>query len=261
MTKRFFLALLLLFPLFLLADSRFDIRGESPQLDANLSSFLRSWRETTTEPIRTGVYDNIRLCTDCGDEKRIALTFDDSPDENNTFAVLEILERYNVKASFFMIAQTMNDINATAVRKAYDSGHLILNHSFTHPRFTTCPPERLADEIRMAEKRIHELIGKTPRLVRPPYGSLNRSVVDTLNALGYTTVLWSLDSLDWALKDPDAIAENVTSNVRPGDVILLHSSRSNGATVAALPALIARLTDMGYRFETLDRLLGVEAYR
>lgn len=261
MKQRLLVIIILLAPLLLLAAPRYDIRGDSPLLDANLSRYLQQWRTETSRPIQEGDYTNIRLCADCGEEKRIALTFDDSPDENNTFAVLEILERYNVKASFFMIASTMNDINASAVQRAHAEGHLILNHSFTHPRFTSCTPEQLIGEARAAGERIHALIGKTPALLRPPYGSLNRNVVDTLNAQGYTTVLWSLDSLDWALSDPDAITGNVISNVRPGDVILMHSSRSNGATVSALPGIIVKLAEMGYRFETLDRLLRVEPYR
>lgn len=261
MTKRLLFFFTLFCQILLYADPGYEIRGDSPLLDANLSRFLHQWREDTVAPIRDGNYTNIRLCANCTDSKSIALTFDDSPDENNTFAVLDILKHHGVKASFFMIGSPMNDINATAVKRAHDEGHLILNHSFTHPRFTACTAEELVGEIRSAAERIHRVIGKTPRLLRPPYGSLNRSVSDILNAEGYTTVLWSLDSLDWALKEPKAIVDNVTAHVKPGDVILMHSSRSNGATVGALGEIIEKLDSMGYRFETLDRLLGIEAYR
>ncbi|MEW5832099.1 MAG: polysaccharide deacetylase family protein [Campylobacterota bacterium] len=261
MTTRLTVFLTLLLQLFLFAAPRYEIRGESAMLDANMSRFLQHWRTSTTAPIREGNYTNVRLCADCGDTKTVALTFDDSPDENTTFAILDVLKRYDVKASFFMIAAPMNDLNATAVKRAHDEGHLVLNHSFTHPRLTVLPPERLIGEIRTASEKIASITGRFPRLVRPPYGSISRSVVDTLNAEGYTTVLWSLDSLDWVIKDPLEIERNVIANVRPGDIVLMHSSRSNTATAKALGPIIERLRAMGYRFETLDRHLGVESYR
>lgn len=261
MTTRLIFLLTLVLQLLLSAAPRYEIRGDSTMLDANMSLFLRQWRDSTTAPIREGNYTNVRLCADCGDTKTVALTFDDSPDENTTFAVLDVLKRYGVKASFFMIGAPMNDLNATAVKRAHDEGHLVLNHSFTHPRLSTLPPDRLIDEIRSAETKIASITGRFPRLVRPPYGSINRSVVDTLNAEGYTTVLWSLDSLDWAIKDPLEIERNVIANIRPGDIVLMHSSRSNAATAKALGPIIERLRSMGYRFETLDRHLGVEGYR
>ncbi|OHD87925.1 MAG: hypothetical protein A3J39_09800 [Sulfuricurvum sp. RIFCSPHIGHO2_12_FULL_44_8] len=108
---------------------------------------------------------------------------------------------------------------------------------------------------------IVNITGKHPLLFRPPYGSINQEVMDTINDQGYTTILWSLDSLDWALQDKDAITENVITHVQNGDIILMHSSRANHASVEALPGIIEQLQSKGYTFLRLDDMLGIKAYR
>jgi peptidoglycan/xylan/chitin deacetylase (PgdA/CDA1 family) len=260
--KKLILFLFLFVQTVLFADANgiYDIRGASPALDANLTTFLDIWRHDTITPIQEGIYKNVRVNGN-PDQKKVALTFDDSPDENNTGKVLEILKRYGVKASFFMIGSPMEDVNATAVKRASEEGHLVLNHSFTHPRLSTLPTEEVIRELNATSQRIYELTGKYPMLMRPPYGSINRSTVDTINGLGYTAVLWSLDSLDWAIKDKNAIVENVIANVRAGDIILMHSGRTNQSSVEALPEIIEKLSDAGYTFVTVESMLGIKAYR
>lgn len=261
MHKLFFiLSLLLHTSLFADTNGIYDIRGASPLLDENLTVFLDAWRHDTITPIQGGNYTNVRV-NGQPDAKTVALTFDDSPDENNTDKVLDILKRFNVKASFFMIGQPMEDVNATIVTRASNEGHLVLNHSFTHPRLSTLPPKELIHELTATSERIYELTGKYPLLMRPPYGSINQATVDAINAQGYTAILWSLDSLDWALKDKNAIVENVLTHVRNGDIILMHSSRANQSSVEALSDIIEKLRDRGYTFLTLDTLLGIKAYR
>lgn len=239
----------------------YEIRGESPLLDTNLSQFLHRWREDTVRPIAEGNYTNIYLRGNIENGKTLALTFDDSPDENNTDKVLDILKHYGIKASFFMIGSPMVESNATVTKRAFNEGHLVLNHSFNHPHFSKLTNEEITQELHNASARIENVIGYAPRFFRPPYGAINQQVMDTLNAQGYITVLWSLDSLDWAIKDKDAIIENVTTNIQPGDILLMHSSRSNHASVEALPQIIERLQTSGYRFQRLDEMLEMKAYR
>ncbi|MFA5215560.1 polysaccharide deacetylase family protein [Sulfuricurvum sp.] len=260
--NRLFFFLFFLFNLTLFADTNgiYDIRGSSPQLDANLTTFLDIWRHDTITPIQEGNYTNVRV-NGKADAKRVALTFDDSPDENNTDKVLDILKHYQVQAGFFMIGQAMEDLNATAVTRASNEGHLVLNHSFTHPRLSALSSEEVAYELNTTSERINTLTGHYPLLMRPPYGSINQKTVDTINAQGFTAILWSLDSLDWALQDKNAIIENVITHVRNGDIILMHSGRANNSSVEALPEIIEKLTEMGYSFLRLDELLGIRAYR
>lgn len=256
MRKTFF-TLFLLFQSLLFADNIYDIRGNSWLLDANMTLFLGKWRTDTVTPIQHGNYKNVFVNGDTT-KKTVALTFDDAPDENNTNRLLDILDKHDVKASFFMIASTMNDENITSVKRACNEGHLVLNHSFNHPRFTNLDKNTTLSQLNHAAARIETLTGNYPLLFRPPYGSINGQVVDTINESGSTIILWSLDSLDWTLKDPYAVANNVVSNIRNGDIILMHR---NATSVASLEMVVETLLSIGYTFTTLDKMLGLKAYR
>lgn len=238
----------------------YAIRGQSPRLDANLSAALFKWREETLRPIREGNYTNIILHGPTG-AKELALTFDDSPDETNTAAVLDVLKSYNIKASFFMIAAPMEEANATVVRRAAQEGHLVLNHTYTHPRLSSLEPTEIAKELHAASGKISTITGSYPVLMRPPYGAIAPHTVETVNIQGFTSVLWSLDSLDWALTDKDEIARVVIETAHEGDIVLMHSGRANHATPLALPLIIETLRSGGYRFVRLDEMLGLRPYR
>lgn len=257
--QRLFLLLSLMFQLTLFADSSviYDIRGASPLLDANMSQFLDNWRTKTITPIKSGEYQNVIVNGDTT-KQNIALTFDDAPDENNTAHLLDILKAHHVKAAFFMIGSTMNDNNTTVVKRASDEGHLVLNHTFTHPRLSNLDEMNITIQLDHAAARIETITGHYPILYRPPYGSINPLVVNTLNAHRLTTILWSLDSLDWTLKDSNAVVENVLTHIRNGDIILMHR---NPTSVGALSSIIEKLTERGYTFLRLDELLGIKAYR
>jgi peptidoglycan/xylan/chitin deacetylase (PgdA/CDA1 family) len=257
--SKFLLLFTLLFQIHLFGDTRtiYDIRGNSFLLDANMTLFLGNWRTATVTPIQHGTYKNVIVNGDT-DVKSVTLTFDDAPDENNTYKLLEILKEHHVKASFFMIGGTMKDDNITVVKLTHDLGHLVLNHSFNHPRMTDLNVSAMDSQLNRAAERIESITGEYPILFRPPYGSINTTVVDVINDHNMTTVLWSLDSLDWTLKDPEAVIQNVTSNVRNGDIILMHR---NPISVAALPKIIENLKAKGYAFVRLDNMLDIKPYR
>jgi peptidoglycan-N-acetylglucosamine deacetylase len=257
--RTLFLLLSLVLQMSLYADSHiiYDIRGASPLVDANMTQFLDKWRTNTVNPILSGEYQNVIVNGDTT-KKNIALTFDDAPDENNTYKLLDILKDHQVKGAFFMIGGTMVDANITVVQRANTEGHLVLNHTFNHPRLSNLDESGVISQLDQAATRIESITGHYPILHRPPYGSINPLVVNAVNAHGLTTVLWSLDSLDWTLKDPDAVVENVLSNIRNGDIILMHRNRT---TVGALPSIIEKLREMGYTFLRLDELLEIKAYR
>lgn len=235
----------------------YEIRGDSPLLDANLTTFLHKWRTDTITPVRNGTYSNV-LVNGNPKNKTVALTFDDSPDENNTYKLLDILNTHNVKAAFFMIGGTMKDGNISVVQRTDREGHLVLNHSFSHPRLSDLNESAIISQLDRAAARIETVTGRYPLLCRPPYGSINPLVIDCVNQQGMTTLLWSLDSLDWTLKDPDAVVHNVLSNVRNGDIILMHRNRTS---VASLSNIIEQLKKQGFTFQRLDEMLGIKAYR
>lgn len=242
---------------FLFADTIYNIQGSSKLLDANMTQFLDKWRTDTITPVQNGTYKNVYVNGNTT-KKIVALTFDDAPDENNTRNILDILKKHDVKASFFMIGATMNDENSTVVKRSFNEGHLVLNHSFNHPRFTNLDENSTLLQLDRTSTQIKTLTGSYPLLFRPPYGSINQNVVDTVNASGSSIILWSLDSLDWTLKDPFAVANNVVSNVRNGDIILMHR---NPTSVASLEMLIETLRAIGYTFATVDEMLGLKAYK
>lgn len=235
----------------------YDIRGNSWLLDENMTLFLGNWRTATITPIRHGTYKNVIVNGDTT-KKEITLTFDDSPDEINTYGLLDVLKEHHVKAAFFMIGGTMQDDNITVVERAYKEDHLVLNHTFNHPRLTDLNVSGINTQLEKAADKMESITGKYPILMRPPYGSINTQVIDTINAHNMTAVLWSLDSLDWTLKDPHAIVENVVKNIRNGDIILMHRT---AASVGALPHIITQLKEQGYTFKRLDELLNIKPYR
>lgn len=257
-TKLLFLFLLLSQTLtFAQSNSNNKIRGNSWFLDVNMTLFLGQWGTNIVTPIQQGIYRNVITNGDIS-VKNISLTFDDAPDEINTDKLLDILRENDTKASFFMIGEKMRDENVAVVKRTYDEGHLVLNHSFDHPRMTDLNASSIDSQLNRAAERIEAITGRYPMLFRPPYGSINPLVANTADEHNMTTVLWSLDSLDWTLKDPDAITHLVTTNIHKGDIILMHC---NSGTVASLPTIIKKLKEQGYTFIKLDDMLGVKAYR
>lgn len=242
------------------AEPIYDIFGSSSALDENMSRFLDEWRAQTLKPIREGLYSGIHVNAD-PTHKSVALTFDDGPDQNNTPKVLDVLHEHGIKAAFFMVADAMDESNATVVKRAYDEGHLVLNHTYSHPHLTAIDNDDIRRQVDDASRRIEQICGRYPLLMRPPYGSIDYRVMNVLNAQGYVTILWSLDSLDWAIRDKDAIRTNVLEHIRNGDIILMHSGPSNSATPEALGEIISALRNQGFTFERLDTLLGIRAYR
>lgn len=243
--------------LFAHSNAPYDIRGNSWFVDSNMTLYLGQWRTNSVVPIQQGRYKNVIVEGDTT-VKNIALTFDDAPDRGNTEKLLDILKEHNTKASFFMIGETMKGENIAIVKRAYDEGHLVLNHSFSHPRMSDLNASNIESELNRAAERIEAIIGNYPVLFRPPYGSIKPLVVDITNEHNMTTVLWSLDSLDWALNDPEPIIQIVTSQIQSGDIILMHC---NSSSVASLPKIIENLKIKGYTFVKLDDMLGIKAYR
>ncbi|QAT40881.1 polysaccharide deacetylase family protein [Clostridium sp. JN-9] len=194
-------------------------------------------------------------------KKQVALTFDDGIDPVITPDILKILKENNVKASFFVIGSTVIK-NSSIVKKAYNDGNLILNHSYSHIELTKAKDQVIKDEIVKTEDAIYSVIGEKPDIIRPPYGEIDDNLIKIETELGYkASVLWSTDTLDWSQKEPDNIVNNVIDNVRPGEIILMHTNEDKSATVAALPIIIKKLKAMGYEIVTLDKILNVQPYR
>ena len=238
-------------------NSRDTIRGNSWFIDVTQTLFLGQWGMNTVNPIAYGIYKNV-ITHGEGTQKNITLTFDDAPDEVNTPKLLDILKANGVKASFFMIGENMRGSNIALVKRAYDEGHLVLSHSFSHPRMTDLNATGMSAQLDRTSQRIEEITGQYPLLFRPPYGAINPLVVDVTNEHNMTTVLWSMDSLDWGIDDPKPIVQIVSTKIQSGDIIMMHC---NSSSVGALPSIIKNLKEQGYTFMSLDEMLKLKAYR
>ncbi|MCG2756676.1 polysaccharide deacetylase family protein, partial [Candidatus Dependentiae bacterium] len=146
--------------------------------------------------------------------------------------------------------------NKEVVLRAFKEGHLVLNHSWNHSRFSTISKKDIMQEVETTEKILDKYIGKRPLLMRVPYGDINDIGLQQLKDLKYKLIFWSLDTLDWFEKTKDAIVEKVISNVRPGEIILMHSNSDKGATAEALSTIINVLKDRGYSFTTIDNFVN-----
>lgn len=183
----------------------------------------------------------------------IALTFDDGPHPGNTGRVLDVLKKYGVHATFFVLGCNAG-YYPEPLKRAIEEGHEIENHSFDHKTKNKTSSE-LAVEIERTGTIITSLSGRRPRYFRPPEGKCPPALSEALDTLGYEAVFWTIDSEDWRGKSPDKIVESVLSSVRGSDVILFHDyTCPNGNTVEALDRLIPELLHRGYRFVTVEEL-------
>jgi len=190
----------------------------------------------------------------------VALTFDDGPDIRYTPQVLNVLNEYQVKATFFQMGARAAE-HTDIVRRTHAEGHAIGNHTYWHPNLTEESLERVHWEVNAAGDALTQILGFRPRLFRPPYGALNREIVQLLGEMGNTEILWNVDSLDWKQLGTEVIAENVLANTTPGSIILMHDggdwTMDLSGTVNALHVIIPRLLQEGMEFVTIPELLNV----
>ena len=193
---------------------------------------------------------------------RIALTFDDGPNEPYTSHVLSILERYRIKATFFIIGQNARRHPETC-RRIVTAGNVIGNHSYHHHKSLCLKRGKtVARDIEMAHQAIYECSGLEPKLFRPPHGFRTPWLMRTVRNLGYTVVTWDNMTSDWkAEKSGEEIVRAILQRVKPGGVIVLHDGRDTrlrydrSHMLQALPSVIEALIERGFDFVTVPELL------
>ena len=189
------------------------------------------------------------------DKKLIALTFDDGPHPKETNQVLDVLKKYNIKATFFIAGKHANWYPKALVR-ASKEGHEIGNHTFNHPDISNLTKSQLEEEILKCEDILIKLTGKKPTLFRPPYGSYKQEELALIaKKLKYKIVLWtSVDARDWENPGAKVIVNKIINNVKNGDIILLHDYATNN-TVEALDMLIPKMIEKGFKFVTVSEII------
>lgn len=192
-------------------------------------------------------------------EKSIALTFDDGPNSSSMFSLLDLLKEYNIKATFFVIGQEVEP-HQKALKRAFDEGHEIANHSYTHSNFAKLDQKTLEFELDGTNNTIFKIIGKKPKIYRAPYGIFSRSL-KIASTFDLVPVMWSLDTLDWNSKTTSqSITEYIKANVKKNDIILMHTLSKNYKSYEALKTLIPYLIKEGYTFKTVSQITNKEPY-
>jgi peptidoglycan/xylan/chitin deacetylase (PgdA/CDA1 family) len=200
-------------------------------------------------------------------QRKIAITFDDGPSKPCTETLLDAMAELNVKSTLFCVGVNIG-WHRDLVMRAYSEGHVIANHSYEHSRKAGLRLGNNCDHIDRSAQTIAEIIGRRPRLYRPPWGWMTPWEGQRLTQRGYTIVGWDIRTSDWQWPEPDGrlVAEDTRSKTRPGSIILFHDANAGvkiwdkKQTVRAIQHLVPALRADGYEFVTVPELLGVPGY-
>jgi peptidoglycan/xylan/chitin deacetylase (PgdA/CDA1 family) len=193
--------------------------------------------------------------------KKIALTYDDGPNDPHTLHLLEVLAKHQVRATFFLIGRYVRQL-PEIVRKVAEGRHVIGNHTFTHPNLIFQFAADTRRELSDCRVALHEAIGEHSNLFRPPFGGRRPATLRIARELGLEPIMWNVTGYDWNAPPAPVIERKVSRRVRGGDVILLHDGghRQMGAdrsqTVIATDHLIARYKLEGYEFVTIPEMMA-----
>lgn len=181
-----------------------------------------------------------------------SLSFDAAWGNEDTQQLIDILSRYHVKATFFVVGDWV-DRYPDSVKALHDAGHEIMNHSNDHAHFNTLSSEQIIQNISDCNRKIEAITGVSPTLFRAPYGEYNDRVVSTVRSMGMEPIQWDVDSLDWKDLSAEEITKRVTEKVQPGSIVLFHNAAPH--TPEALPTIIETLLQNGYRIVPVSELI------
>jgi peptidoglycan-N-acetylglucosamine deacetylase len=193
--------------------------------------------------------------------KRLALTYDDGPNDPHTLHLLEILAKHQVQATFFLVGRYVRQ-RPDIVRQVVAAGHVVGNHTFTHPFLALKSAGEVRKELTDCRAAIEDAIGEHSNLFRPPFGNRRPAVLRIARELKLEPIMWNVTGYDWNAPPAAAIEKKVTSQIRGGNVILLHDGghKEMGAdrseTVQATDHLIARYKSEGYEFVTIPQMMS-----
>ena len=191
-------------------------------------------------------------------DRYVAITFDDGPHEKYTPMVLDILKKYNAKATFFCIG-----VNAEKypqiIKEVAEQGHVIGNHSYSHVNsFGFFNSEKVSNELRKTNNIMFDIINKKLLLFRPPFGVTNPAIVKAISMSEFKVIGWNKRSLDTVIKNEIHIEKRITKNLKSGDIILLHDTSAK--TVHVLEQLLLFLQKNDFKTLTVDNMLNISAY-
>lgn len=208
---------------------------------------------------KTDIIDSKIHYSGDGSKKLVALTFDDGPESKYTSQIMDILDQYNIKATFFVIGQNAEK-HPEALKSIHERGHEIGSHTWSHKYLPKLSKQEVEKEILRTEKLITDIIGEHSALLRPPYGAIKKEGIEFVNSLGYNVVNWSVDTKDWAGTSGEQMMKYVQQQLKPGGIILMHNGgnpKSVKNTVDTLPKMIEWIKEQGYEFATVSEILDL----
>lgn len=191
------------------------------------------------------------------DDRKIALTFNVAWDDKDVRKVLDILDNYGVKSTFFFVGEWVQKYPESA-SLIYSKGHELASHSQTHADMTKLSHDKALLEITQSQEIISKISGEKPLLFRAPSGAYDNKVIEVAEEAGVYTIQWDVDSVDWKNPTPEQMYDRVTKNIKNGSIILFHIGAKN--TPEALPAIIEKIKADGYEFSLVSDLIYKEDY-
>lgn len=192
------------------------------------------------------------------EHKVVALTFDHSWGNKFTPSILDTLKQNNIKATFFIMGPWSQKYPDVA-KRIMDDGHEIASHGYRHQNYGDMTKEWVKEDIEKSHALIKEVTGVDASLIRPPNGHYSQQSLKVTEEMGYKTIIWNIDSLDWKNPGRDVIVERVMKRLKPGGIILMHASDTPVQTAEALPILLEKIKAQGYEIVTVGQLLKEHA--
>ena len=191
------------------------------------------------------------------EEKVCAISFDAAWGNEDTQALIDILARYNVKATFFCVGDWAEKY-PESVKALHDAGHEVMSHSNHHDHYNALTAQQIVEDVTASNQRIAAATGVTPTLIRCPYGEYDDHVISAIRSMGMEPIQWDVDSLDWKDYDAGTICKRVRDKLAPGSIVLFHNAALH--TPEALPAILTCLINDGYTVVPISQLILPQPY-
>ena len=190
-------------------------------------------------------------------QKVCAISFDAAWGNEDTQTLIDILEKFHVKTTFFVVGDWVEKY-PESVKALHNAGHEVMSHSNHHDHYNSLSADQIVADVTASNERISAVTGVTPTLIRCPYGEYDDHVIAAIRSIGMEPIQWDVDSLDWKDYDADTICQRVTSRVRQGSIVLFHNAALH--TPEALPAILTCLINDGYTVVPISQLILPQPY-
>ncbi len=208
-----------------------------------------------TDSVKVNIYKSVPQSG-----KMIALTFDDGPHPRYTEQILDILKKHDARATFFVIGENIEYYDKGILKRIIDGGHEIGNHTFNHGHTKQMSEQDFLADVNACHQLVKERYGYEMNIFRPPEGYIDNKVKKAAEELGYSIILWSIDTRDWEHTASSAIVGNIERHAGNGDIILMHDYVSGkSTTLDSLDKIIPKLKAEGYKFVTVSELINTHS--